>query len=144
VSARATGHADVAPTVIGMPPDRFVERGHTVEWPVRRLRGDHVTGFACAALLDPFRQRHVVTDAFRIGPLARVDVPLTIPDDWPEGLGQAVIVVTAGGEMSFLDFDVFVRSRERAGRGADAPSRSAKRELVDRPVDVNVARIEAR
>lgn len=114
VSARGNldtlGSARFEPTVLGVPGGRCLVRDRAVLWPVRRLFDDQVTGFACAALFDPFRQRRVVTDAIAIPPRGRVDVPVAVPADWPEGLSQAVIVVTAGGEMSFLDFDVVVRA----------------------------------
>ncbi|WP_142270626.1 hypothetical protein [Streptomyces sp. SLBN-115] len=107
----ASGAFECAPTVMGGPKQRAVPAGAAVEVRVRRLGGEETEGFASAALFDPFQQRQVLVDGTGVQPLSTTDLAVTIPEDWPQGLSQAVVAVVVGCEISFLDFDIMVQSR---------------------------------
>ena len=109
-TANALGAIEVTPAVMGVPKERLVARGATMKSPVQRRCNEPFQGFACAALFDSFRERRVVTETYGIPPLTVVDVPIMIPNDWPEGLSHVAVVVVIGGQISLLDFDIVVHA----------------------------------
>ncbi|MFI7089934.1 hypothetical protein [Streptomyces lydicus] len=115
----------LAPTVTGGPAQRAVRAGTTVTWRVRRQGGEDADGFVSASLFDPYRQHQVRVDVRSIEPLSTVDLAVEVPDDWPAGLSQAVIVVAAGGALAFLDFDLMVTSEVPRGVVGKISSQSA-------------------
>ncbi|MEU5208672.1 hypothetical protein [Streptomyces sp. NPDC020742] len=140
----AEGAEGYVPTVLGGPRQRSVAAGATARWHIRRLSRERSDGFAGAALFDPFRQRQLVMDAAEVRPRSAVDLAVAIPEDWPPGLSQAVVVVTAGAELSFLDFDLMVTPgppnppahplpHHRTHPGSPPPSPTPSTMLRDRP-----------
>jgi hypothetical protein len=104
----APGSQTFEPIITGTLKERIPTRGTTINWSLLRHCDEQIEGFACAALFDPFRKRQVVTDVVNVPPLARLEVPMKIPNDWPEGLSWAAMIVTIGGTVSLLGFDIIV------------------------------------
>jgi hypothetical protein len=110
VTGRVTNTRDIVPTVSMATSTRYLRRGATVKWPVGLAPGCS-PGFACVAMIEPpFRHRWAISEVFAVQADSTCDVALEVAADWPLGLSRVVIVVAAGAELSFLDFDAEVRA----------------------------------
>jgi hypothetical protein len=90
---------------------RSLIRNDELRWEVQCLPSGSLGGYACATLFDPFRNRHVFTDAVPVPSRELVAVSMDIPDDWPVGMSWATLTLTVGGRISLFAFDVDVQER---------------------------------
>jgi hypothetical protein len=105
--------AEAGPEAIGYPLSHRAAPGDILHLPVRLVGDPGFQGFARSALADQFREESVLTDVSSVDAGGERVMRLEVPESWPPGLAQAVTVVSCGGSLSFLDFDLLVLDRSQ-------------------------------
>jgi hypothetical protein len=103
--------SEAGPEAVGYPLSHRAVTGDLLRLPVRLLGDRGFQGSARSALADQFRERSVLSEVAAVEAGGERLMQLEIPESWPPGLAQAVTVVSCGGSVSFLDFDLLVLDR---------------------------------